>query len=165
MDSRPTELHAVIGVRFTDNLTYYVKRSRKMANFPSVWSLMSIRFDPTGLKDPKDLSKVQPLMGAMSKERLGSVPIKVKRYLISGDDPDSPVGQHVHLHLYEVELSEEPRLNPDYYTDAAWLTPEEYEELSANQTCGLCLRLWSDYAWLAGISDRPYISRSMAHHG
>lgn len=165
MDSRPTELHAVIGVRFTDNLTYYVKRSRKMANFPSVWSLMSIQFDPAWLKNPKDLLKAQSLMEAMSEERLGDVPIEVKRYLISGDDPDSPVDQHVHLHLYEVGLAEEPRLNPDYYTEAAWLTPEEYERLSADQTCGLCLRLWSDYAWLAGISDRPFVSRSMVHHG
>jgi hypothetical protein len=125
---------------------------------------MSIQFAPAWLTDPNDLSKAQSLMEKMSAERLGGVPITVKRYLISGDDPDSPVGQHVHLHLYEVELLEEPRLNPRYYTEAAWLTPEEYERLSADQTCGLCLRLWSDYAWLAGISDRPFVSKPVAQH-
>ena len=78
----------------------------------------------------------------------------MKKHLTSGDDPDSPVGQHVHLHLYEIELTEEPLLNPDYYADSAWLTAEEYEKISSGQPCGLCLRLWSDYAWMAGITDR-----------
>lgn len=162
--SDPKELHAVIGVRFANNRTYYVRRSAKMTNFPSVWSLLSIQYDPRWLKDANDLAKVQTLMERMSKERLGGAPIKVKRFLTSGDDPDSPVGRHVHLHLYEIELPEEPQLNPDYYTDAAWLTPEKYEQVSADESCGLCLRLWSDFSWLAGFSDRPFISRKAANH-
>ena len=40
--------------------------------------------------------------------------------------------------------------------DGAWLTAEEYEARSTGQPCGLCMRLWSDYAWLKGIS-RPAI--------
>lgn len=165
MKSSPSELHAVIGVRFSGNRTYYVKRSKKMENYPAVWSLPSIKYDPAWLRNPNDLSKVQSLMENMSKQRLGSVPIRVKRHLTSGNDPNSPVGRHVHLHLYEIEFGEEPRLNPDYYTDAAWLTPERYEEISAGQACGLCLRLWSDYAWMTGISGRPFIGREMTHHG
>ena len=164
MEDAPKKLHAIIGVMFTDDRTFYVRRSSKMKNFPSVWSLLSIQFDPQSLVDPKeDLARVQQLMEKMSNERLGGTPIRVKRYLISGDDPDSPVGRRVHLHLYEVVLDDDPKLNADYYTDAAWLTPEEYEEKSADQQCGLCLRLWSDYSWLAGHSDRPFISRRAAN--
>lgn len=165
MTQKSTELHAVIGVRFNGDVTYYVKRSEKMTNYPSVWSLLSIQFDPAWLKNPEDLDKVQSLMEKMSDERLCGAPILVKRHLISGDDPDSPVGRHVHLHLYEVDLPEEPQLNPDYYTDAAWLSPEEYENVSAGQACGLCLNLWSDYAWMAGLSDRPFVPRQVVHHG
>ena len=158
------ELHAMIGVWHKDNLTYYVKRSEKMENYPSVWSLLSIQFDPAELSDPADLSKVQGLMERLSKERLGGVPIATEQHLISGDSSDNPFDKHVFLHLYGVELRKEPRFNPDYYTDSAWLTPEEYEDRSANQRCGLCLRLWSDYAWMAGISDRPFVPRAVGYH-
>ena len=96
MSATTLELHAIIGVRHSGELTYYVKRSDKMANFPSVWSLFSLQFDPEQLTDPRDLPKVQSLMDALSEERLGGVPVTVKKHLISGDDPDSPVGQHVH---------------------------------------------------------------------
>jgi hypothetical protein len=27
------------------------------------------------------------------------------------------------------------------------------------------LRLWSDYAWMAGITDRPFVSKRMVQHG
>lgn len=158
------ELHAVIGVWHKDNLTYYVKRSEKMENYPSVWSLLSIQFDSMELSDPADLSKVQAFMESLSEERLGGVPIATKQHLISGDSSDNPFDKHVFLHLYEIELRKEPRLNPDYYTDSVWLTPEEYENRSANQRCGLCLRFWSDYAWMAGISDRPFVPRAVGYH-
>lgn len=153
------ELHAVIGVRFSGNETYYVKRSKNMRNFPSVWSLLSIQFDPSWLTHPEDLKKVQILMEKMSRERLGGVPVRVKKWLISGSDSESPVGCPVHLHLYEIDLLEEPRLNSQFYTDAAWLTAQKYELFSAGQACGLCLRLWSDYAWMAGLTDRPFVAR------
>ena len=164
MAPRRSELHAIIGVRFSGNRTYYLKRSRMMKNFPSVWSLMSIRFDPNWLDDRKDLIKVQKLMTKMSQERLGGVPIITKKYLTSGDDPNSPVGEHVFLHLYEIELSEEPRLNPAFYTNSSWMTPKQYEKKSAGQPCGLCLRLWSDFAWMTGISDRPFVAKEVMHH-
>ncbi len=157
--SNKPSLHAVIGVWHSDDVTLYVKRSEKMQNYPGVWSLFSIQFRPDQLPDPKDLSTVQRLMQKMSKERLGGEPVTVKAHLISGDSDDNPIGKHVHLHLYEIELQREPKLNPDYYDDGAWLTPEEYERRSAGQRSGLCLRLWSDYAWLAGLSDRPFVAR------
>ena len=165
MSRELSKLHAVIGVRFGPGRTFYVKRSGKMANYPSVWSLLSIQFDPIELPDPDDLPKVQEFMESMSKERLGGVAISTKGFLTSGNSTDNPFGKHVHLYLYEVEFSREPVLNPDYYTDAAWLTPEEYEERSAGQRCGLCLRLWSDYAWMAGLSHRPFIPNREAQHG
>ena len=159
MTSTLPALHAVIGVRYRDKVTYYVKRSPRMENYPSVWSLFSIQFEPSALPDPMDLDRIQELMSRMSEQRLGGVSIATKRLLTSGDSTDNPFAKHVFLNLYEVELLEEPRLNPDYYTDAAWLTPEEYEERTVEERCGLCLRLWSDYAWMAGISDRPYVPR------
>jgi len=157
---RPGEIHAIIGVRHRGDLTYYVRRSEKMANYPSVWSLLSIQFDPDWLDDPEDLDKVQQLLIKMSEERLGGVPIELKEHVTSGDSDRNPMNEHVHLHLYEIELPEEPILNPDYYSDAAWLSPEQYEEKSTGQKCGLCLRLWSDHAWMAGISDRPFVARA-----
>lgn len=158
------KLRAAIGVRFRDALTFYVKRSEKMANYPGVWSLPSIQFGPQELPDPSVISSAQALMEEMSKERLGGVPIKTNQFLISGDSTDNPFGRHVFLYLYEIELPEEPRLNPDYYTDSAWLTAREYEERSAGQRCGLCLRLWSDYAWMAGLTDRPFLAHAEAYH-
>ena len=150
------QLHAFIGVWYKNDLTYYVKRSEKMDNYPNVWSLMSIQFDPI-----HDLAPVQLIMEKMSKERLGGVPIHAKELLICGDSANNTFNKHVHLYLYRVEFDfdEEPILNPDYYSDSAWLTAEEYEERSAGQPCGLCLRLWSDYAYLAGITDRPFIAK------
>lgn len=151
------ELHAVIGVRHSGERTYYVKRSLKMENYPGLWSLLSIQFDPDELPDPQDTWRAQLLMERLSAERLGGIPIQAKKYLISGNSTDNPYDKNVILHLYEIELLEEPVLNPDYYTDAAWLTPEEYERRTSGERCGLCLRLWADYAWMAGITRRPFV--------
>lgn len=152
-----SEVHAVIGVWTSDHLTYYVKRSQKMQRYPGVWSLLSIQFDPRELEQPEDLRTVQQFMEAMSAERLGGAPVSVKKYLISGDSDQNPYDKHVYLHLYEIELLCDPNLNSEYYSEGAWLTAEQYEQRSAGQPCGLCLRLWSDYAWLTGTTDRPYL--------
>ncbi len=130
-----------------------------MSNYPDLWSLFSIQFSPNELSEPEDLSKVQRLMQRMSQERLGGELITVKKHLIAGDSDHNPINRHVYLQLYEIEFDMEPKLNPDYYIDGAWLTPEQYERRSAGQQCGLCLRLWSDYAWLEGITDRPFIAQ------
>lgn len=157
-----SEIHAVIGVWTRGHLTYYVKRSEKMQNYPGVWSLLSIQFDPHELERPRHLPTVQQFMEKMTEERLGGVPINVKEYLISGDSDRNPYEKHVYLHLYRIKLLGDPNLNSDYYSRGAWLTAEQYEERSAGQPCGLCLRLWSDYAWLIGTTDRPYLPRREA---
>ena len=154
------EIHAVIGVWYCGERTYYVKRSEKMANYPGVWSLLSIQFEPHNLMDQNHLPDIQRLMEKMSVERLGGKPLVVRRHLVSGNSDQNPMEKHVSLHLYEIDLLEEPALNPDYYTEGAWLTAEQYEERAAGQPCGLCLRLWSDHAWLMGLTDRPFVSRT-----
>ena len=158
-----SEIHAVIGVWRRGDLTYYVKRSKEMENYKGVWSLLSIQFEPSELRDRSDLHKVQELMEQMSDERLGGTPISVMNYLDSGNSSHNRYEKHVYLHLYEVRLQREPTLNPDYYTLGAWLTAQQYEERNAGQPCGLCMRLWSDYAWLTGIADRPFVPRGEAN--
>ena len=152
------KLHAVIGVWHEGAVTYYVRRSHKMAYYPGVWSLLSIRYTPRELTSPENLTQVSTLMQRMSNERLGNVPVVVQNYLISGDSDQNPYGIHVYLHLYQIEAAREPTLNSTYYTEGSWLSTLEYEQKSARQACGLCLRLWSDYAWLAGITDRPFVA-------
>ena len=153
-----TEVNAVIGVWHDGPVTYYVRRSQKMRNYPGVWSLPSIQYRAQEVSQPEDLLCVQPLFEKMSKQRLGNVPVCVKDYLISGSSDRNPYGLHVHLHLYRIEIIRDPDLEADYYTDGAWLTAGEYQRRNADQACGLCLRLWSDYAWLAGITDRPFLT-------
>ena len=150
-------IHAVIGVRRRGSKTYYVQRSAHMENYPGVWSLFSIQHDPASLPDVTDIIAAQSLFAAMSKERLNAVPIRTVSYLTSGSSDQNPMNVNVTLHLYQIEFDQEPRLNPRYYIGDDWLTPAEYEERSAGQACGLCLRLWSDYAWLHGYADRPFV--------
>ena len=154
-------LYAVIGVWHRESTTYYVKRSEKMENYPGLWSLFSIQYQPEELPDPEDLTRIEPLMQKMSKERLCGQPVTVKSHLIAGDSDNNSIDKHVFLHLYEIEFGREPDLNPDYYEVGEWLSPEEYEHRSAGKKCGLCLRLWSDYAWLAGLTDRPFITQEI----
>lgn len=157
MSDQKQPIHAVIGVRYRGNSTYYVKRSLEMGNYPGVWSLFSIQYPPSDLPDPTKIGgTVDALFRKMSNERLGGVPIEVKEYLTSGSSDDNPMGVDVHLHLYEIALADEPLLNPRYYTDGAWLSPVEYEDRCADQLCGLCLRLWADYAWLTGVAEHPF---------
>ena len=159
---RIPEVHAVIGVWTRGDQTYYVKRSETMQNYPGVWSLFSIQFKSHELEQPEDLVKVQQFMEKMSKERLGDVPLKVKEYLVSGDSDQNPYEKHVHLHLYQIMLLRSPRLNPKFYSRGEWLTAEQYETYSVGQPCGLCLHLWSDYAWLTGKTDRPFVPHTAA---
>src|SRR5687768_11833778 len=78
-------IHAVIGVWHRGARTFYVQRSERMHNYPLVWSLLSIQFDPTRLADPYDLAAVQPLMTRMADERLCGTPVRVTRYLSSAN--------------------------------------------------------------------------------
>jgi hypothetical protein len=148
-------IHAVIGVRRRGPLTWYVRRSLEMANYPGVWTLLSIQFEPRDLPEPERDGAADALFARMSAERLGGAPVRVLGFLASGASDANPMGADVTLHLYEVEFLAEPRLDPRFYTGAAWLDAGEFERLSAGQQCGLCLRLWADYSWMAGQADRP----------
>src|SRR6266536_4468826 len=121
------KLFGVIGVWYRGDRTFYVKRSEKMRNYPGVWSLPSIQFDPAVLADKGDLDAVQRYVDRMSAERFGGVPIKTLEFLTSGDSDENPIRMHVFLNLYRIEMRSEPVLNPEYYTDMKWMTAEEYE--------------------------------------
>jgi hypothetical protein len=149
-------IHAVIGVWHRGARTFYVKRSEQMQNYPIVWSLLSSQFNPEVVRDPLDLPTIQPLMTKMSAERLHGAPIHVTRYLSSANCADNPMRKRVFLHLYEVEFDAEPKLTPAFYTDAAWLDPDQYERRAAGTTCGLCLRMWSDHCVRYGMTDRLF---------
>ena len=148
-------IHALIAVWHRGAKTFYVQRSERMANYPLVWSLMSIQFDPNSV-DPFNLVSVQPLMDRMATERLRGTPVRVTRYLSSASCADNPMRRRVFLHLYDVEVEGEPNLNPDFYVDSEWLEPAEYERRSMGATCGLCLRMWSDYCVSHRLTDRRF---------
>lgn len=154
-----TPITAVIGVRHDGPLTWYLRRSMRMANYPGVWSLPSIQFSPDDLPDVADLERVSAHFDRLSAERLGGVPVHVVRHLTSGTSDMNPMGVDVTLHLYLIDMPEEPVPNPDFYLASDWLSASEYEERSAGQPCGLCTRLWGDFAWLSGITDRPFLAR------
>lgn len=156
MSERP-KLHAVIGVWNRGGQTFHVQRSAKMENYPSVWSLFSIQFAADALPEPDDLRAVQTYMERMSDERLNGVGIRTIERLASDNSAKNPIGKHVYLHMYRIELDHEPMFHPDFYADGRWLTFEEYELLSCDQPCGLCMRMWGDFAYLHGIIDRPFI--------
>jgi len=148
---------AIILVQQAGGITWYVKRSPTMANYPDVWSLPSIQYDPVDFEDPNDLQRASELANALSAQRLGGIPVKVLRFLTEGTSDMNPMGVDVTLRLYEIDLMPTPELNPEFYVDQEWMSPERYQEASTGQPCGLCLRLWSDFAWLSGITDRPYV--------
>lgn len=150
------EIHAVIGVWHRGDDTYYVKRSTKMLNYPGVWSLLSIRYNPETFLDKNDIERAASYFRTMSQQRLSGAAIKVNRFLIDGSSEDNPMGVQVHLRLYEIEIANPIYLNPDFYTDSGWMNFQEYEKASQGEKCGLCLRLWGDYAWLSGITDQPF---------
>ena len=157
METKPADrpIYAVIAVWHRGAKTFYVKRSERMANYPLVWSLMSIQFEPTTV-EPLDLASIQPLMDRMAGERLCGASVRIARYLSSANCADNTMGRRVFLHLYEVQLDTEPSLNPGYYVDAAWLEPDEYELRSKGAACGLCLRMWSDYCVRNHLTDRRF---------
>ncbi len=150
------EIHGVIGVWTREDRTFYVKRSEGMENYPGAWSLLSIQFAPEEVPDFSDLPIAQRIMDRMAEQRLHGTPLRVVRYLTSSRCSDNPMRLPVVLHLYQVELACEPTLNPEYYVDSAWLTPEEYVEASAGATCGLCMRMWSDYCYANALSEMRF---------
>lgn len=151
-------IDAVIGVRRDGHRTWYARRSHDMSNYKGVWSLPSIKFEPTTMPDPMDVAAAQPLFDLLAAERLGGVPMRVMRHLTSGSSDANLMGVDVTLHLFEVEMPQDPILNPRYYLDQGWMTAAEYQEAARGQPCGLCTRLWGDFAWLNGWADRPFLA-------
>jgi hypothetical protein len=150
-----SEIHAVIGVWHRHGRTFYVKRSPKMVNYPSVWSLLSIQFEPYSI-DPVDFIQVGSLMSRMADDRLGGIGLRVLRYLSSAACTDNPMRKRVVLHMYQVELEAEPELNENYYIEFAWMTPGEYAVKAKDATCGLCMRMWSDYCVRHGLAGQSF---------
>jgi hypothetical protein len=159
MQTRTRNIDAVIGAWFKDGRTFYVKRSARMQNYPNAWSLISIQFSPSEFPDFTDLSKAQNLIERISEQRLGSVQVRLMRYIKSARCSDNPMQVPVTLHLYQIELESQPKLNPQYYVDSAWFTPEEYMKAAENTTCGLCMRMWSDYCYQSGLSKTRFAPR------
>lgn len=150
------DIDAVIAVRRDGDRTWYARRSHEMSNYKGVWSLPSIKFDPAAVPDPKDASAAQPLLDRLSIDRLGGMPMRAVRHLVSGCSADNPMGVRVTLHLFEVHMPEEPVLNPRYYLEDAWMTAGELQEAMRGVVGGLCTKLWGSHAWERGLSDRPY---------
>lgn len=150
------KLSAVIGIWHRENETYYVQRSEKMQNYPSLWSLFSKQFLPDDLHDPSDLYKAQGIMDQMSVERLCGAQVKVLEHITSGTSASNPIRMHVTLHLYLLEFPTEPKLNPDFYSEGTWLTFNEFEEKINKSTCGSCTRMWWDHAWFKNWVNRPF---------
>jgi hypothetical protein len=138
-------IHAVIGVWYRGDETFYVKRSAKMENYPGAWSLFSIQYDPAEMPDSLDLDAAQVLMERMASQRLYGAPIRVRSFLTASTCTNNPIDKIVNLRLYHVEFDREPSLNPDYYVDSAWMTREEYVARRGIAVCGSCLRMWLDY--------------------
>jgi hypothetical protein len=151
------DLHAIIGVWNRAERTYHVRRSALMENYPGVWSLLSIQVAPEELPDPTDLAAAQAHMGRMAVQRLNGARIDTVELLSSDSSDKNPIGKNVHLHLYRIELDGEPELSPAYYSEGRWMTFEEYEHAASDSPCGLCMRMWGDYAFLHGIIDHPFI--------
>jgi hypothetical protein len=152
----PREIHAVIGVWHRGPETFYVRRSMKMENYPGVWSLLSIQFDPSEFDDVYDFDAARNLFRAMSAQRLNNAEFAVKRYLSSANCVNNPMRKRVFLHMYELEMDCEPELNQDFYTNWAWMTPKQYARSSEGMSCGLCVRMWSEHCVRSGLADSPF---------
>lgn len=147
---------AVIGVWTRGNRTYYVHRSGTMRNYPGAWSLFSEQYDPAEI-DPDDHAEIKKVFDRMSKRRLGGVQIKVGRLVSARSRYTHALGSSVTLRLFEIELEHEPILNPEFYSEAAWLTNDEFRKRVTAVPCGMCTRMLSDYRMHRGEIDEPLV--------
>jgi hypothetical protein len=146
-------IRAVIGVSYSydkherSHITFYVKRSELMQNYPGVWSLPSIQYKPEELRDPHDLDAAAKIFTRMSHERFCSVGLKVENFLTGGSSDKNPMERMVELLLYRIRFLSKPNLNRDFYTESEWLTREEFEERVVLDPlpCGLCTKLWREF--------------------
>ncbi len=148
------ELHAIIGVATQGKWVLYVKRSELMENYPGVWSLLSHRVTRDEISKFWHYSAVQPFFERMSEERLEGIPIRVDKFLTAAycDKLD----HRLYLYMYQLRCDTVPKLNPHYYTEARFMTAEEYLEARQGGMCGLCLSMWSQYCLKNGLVDKPF---------
>jgi hypothetical protein len=157
MKSEAPSIYAIIGVSYKEGKTFYVKRSSKMKNYPDVWSLISIQISKEEFQSHLDLASVSERFDELSRERLSGAKIRVLEHLTSDDSDKNNIGCHVFLHLYHVDVLELNSLNPDYYVASDWLNQNELDDLNEDLTCGLCTRMWKDYAWHNDLLPRDFL--------
>lgn len=115
-----------------------------------------MQFAPDALPEPRDLARAQAIFAAMVAERFEGTPVRVKEYLRSGASPAPRIGKHVHLHLYAFEADEPLVLDPEFYPQGAWLTFDDFQARAGRAPCGLCTRLYSEYAVEQGLCEVPF---------
>ncbi len=143
------ELHTACGAWCNGDKTYYVKHSENIWDCPGARSLFSIHFSPDELPVPQNLRKARVLMERMSKLRLYDAPIQVSSYLTSKDSKEDHGQKLAQLHIYKIEFQDilfPPRLNPGFYSEGAWLSPEQILEKIDGKTPGAGIRAWLDYS-------------------
>lgn len=149
-------MRALIGVRRNGNKVQYVKRSAKMT-YPNLWTLFSIQYQFDFNKN--DRTQAAAIFQHMSDVRLGGAPVFVGKFLCEGTDYNQDLGEDVSLRLYEIDFPDNPNLlalNPDYYSETRWMTVDEHVKHIEGNICGLCLKLWQDYAYTQGLCSQPY---------
>lgn len=147
---------AVIGVWTRGDQTYYVHRSETMQNYPGAWSLFSEQFNPDEV-DPDDPVQVKRIFERMSERRLGGIHLKVGPIISARSRYNHSLGSSVTLRLFEIELEDEPILNPEFYSEGAWLTNDEFRKRVTAVPCGMCTRMLSDYRMQRGEIDEPLV--------
>lgn len=145
------QLHAIIGMWQRDQKIYFVQRSASMENYPSVWSLMSLQHEKDRLDDPRNLKSAARIFNELSESRFDGEPIEVHAHVLSQSADNSFINSTTHLHLYQISFDEEPTLNDAYYTNAKWLTFDEYLKISKGTPCGLCTCMLEDHLLSQGI--------------
>ena len=130
-------IFALIGAWAKNGKVFYVKRSMNMPNYPGVFGLLSTRYDPLNDGFMGDAESAKPTFQRMADERLHGAPIKVGKKITSHTYQTGPAGP-LHLEIFEIFLEQEPALNPEFYTEFAWMDRWNLLNLSIKGECGKC---------------------------
>lgn len=145
MDDYVEPIRAFIGAWKKGDKTYYVKRSDKMENYPGVWSLFSMQIPWEKFTElPQDRDLALDIMQTISNQRLGGLEVTNALWISGAESFRTELGKSVALHLYRVELIGEPKLNPYFYSEGAFLTADEFRSMD-KMPCGTCVRMWSKH--------------------
>lgn len=133
----------------------WVRRSSKMTNYPLLWTLFSQQYSPDDIYGKGDITGCNEVFRRMSRERLEGSPIKVERFLDETEGYSEDLKCYVHLMLWKISFPFGVRLNPDYYIGAEWLTWKEHFRWHGRSKCGMCTRLFQDWAYLHNLCPWP----------